>query len=272
MSLIDRRFFMSSFAAASMATMSSAQVLDGQEGAVAVRSQASASGEAIFNVKGYGATGNKVDDASPAIQKAIDACGAAGGGVVYVPPGEYTSGGLKLRSHMRFYLEAGATLFASEDPKAYPLINVSFAGHSDAPSTAALFQGDGLEDVSIEGRGIVDGQAKYVWRPDDTEHAFNHKELMLSLGKSIMRSYPVGLPERQIYPHLVWLRGCKNVRISGLSFLRSPSWTFYLLECERVVVDGIYAYTSLKEAVWADGIDMNGCKDVHISNCTIETG
>lgn len=272
MSLIDRRLFMSSFAAAGMATMSSAQALDGQESGGGIRSQASASGEAIFNVKDYGATGNKADDARPHIQKAIDACGAAGGGVVYVPPGEYTSGGLDLRSHVRFHLEAGATLFASEDPHAYQLKNALFFGQNDAPSTAAVFQGDGLEDVSIEGRGTVDGQAKYAWRPDDTEHSFNHKQLMVSLGKSTMRSYPVGLPERQVYPHLVWLRGCKNVRITGLSFLRSPSWTFYLLECERVVVDGIYAYTSLKEAVWADGIDMNGCKDVHISNCTIETG
>jgi hypothetical protein len=95
---------------------------------------------------------------------------------------------------------------------------------------------------------------------------------MVSSGKSIMRSYPEGFPTRNVYPHLVWLRGCTNVRITGLSFLRSPSWTFYLLECERVVIDGIYAYTSLKEAVWADGIDINGCKDVRISNSTIETG
>jgi hypothetical protein len=66
-------------------------------------------------------------------------------------------------------LEAGATLFAADDPRAYDLIAVSFFGHNDAPSTAALFQGGGLEDISIEGRGTVDGQAKYIWRPDNTE-------------------------------------------------------------------------------------------------------
>jgi hypothetical protein len=170
------------------------------------------------------------------------------------------------------HLESGATLFASNDPHTYPLIDVQTWGKSDAPSTAALFQGDNLEDISIEGRGTVDGQATFIWRPDTTETGFINKDLMQSMGKSLMRSYPEGFPTRQIYPHLVWLHRCKNVRIAGLSFLRSPSWTFYLYECDHVVVDGIYAYTSLKEAVWCDGIDLNGCRDVHVANSTIETG
>src|ERR1039457_3509265 len=76
-----------------------------------------ATGVTIFNVKDYGATGVKADNAQPAIQKAIDACAAAGGGQVYLPPGEYTSGTLKLRSHVRFDVEAGATLYGSTEPK-----------------------------------------------------------------------------------------------------------------------------------------------------------
>jgi hypothetical protein len=87
-----------------------------------------------------------------------------------------------------------------------------------------------------------------------------------------MRSFPVGFPDRQVYPHLVWLYHCKDVQISGLSFIKSPSWTYYLKECDRVVVDGVYLYTSLKDAVWCDGIDIDGCNDVHISNSRIETG
>ncbi len=283
MSVMDRRLFLNSLAVAGLAAANPAPSIRGTENELSQNrtpgstprsegSQPYSAGEAVFNVKAYGATGHRSDDARPAIQKAIDACAAAGGGTVYLPPGEYTSGGLKLRSHVRLYLEGGATLFAADDPHAYPLIEALSFNQKDAPSTAALFQGDELEDVSIEGRGTVDGQAKYIWRPDTTEHSFNHKELMVSLGKSVMRSYPEGFPTRNIYPHLVWLRRCKNVRITGLSFLRSPSWTFYLIECERVVIDGIYAYTSLKEAVWADGIDINGCKDVRISNSAIETG
>src|SRR2546425_8585803 len=62
--------------------------------------------ESVFNVKTYGATGKKADNAEPAIQKAIDACAKAGGGTVYLPPGDYTSGTLRLRSHVRFYVRS----------------------------------------------------------------------------------------------------------------------------------------------------------------------
>lgn len=74
---------------------------------LSVSSRFYATGKTVFNVKDYGATGRKADDARSAIQKAIDACAAAGGGAVYLPPGEYTSGTLYLRSHVYFHIEAG---------------------------------------------------------------------------------------------------------------------------------------------------------------------
>ncbi len=218
----------------------------------------------VFNVKEYGATAKKQDDAGPAIQKAIDAAAAAGGGVVYLPPGEYTSGTLRLRSYVNIYIESGATLFASEDPAAFDSQKVK--------SKDALFFGEDIEDISIGGRGTVDGQAKYFWAPDTIERSFLHKKLIVASGKSQMRSYPVGNGTRTVYPHLIWLGRAKNVRITGLSFVRSFSWTFAFYDCSRVVVDAIYIYTSLHEAVWADGIDIVSCKDVSISNSTITTG
>ena len=98
--------------------------------------------EAIFNIQDYGATGRKSDDARPAIQKAMDAAGAAGGGTVYLPAGEYTSGTLHLRSHVRVLIDSGATLFASLDSKAF--------------DKAALLYGEGVDNITIEGRGTVD--------------------------------------------------------------------------------------------------------------------
>jgi polygalacturonase len=71
---------------------------------------------------------------------------------------------------------------------------------------------------------------------------------------------------------MVLLLRCTDVRIAGLKFLRSRSWTINPYACKRLVVDGVYIYSAQKEAVWADGIDPDGCQDVHISNCTIETG
>jgi hypothetical protein len=83
-----------------------------------------------------------------------------------------------------------------------------------------------------------------------------------------MRSFPK--PDQ--YGKLVLLLRCTDVRIAGVSFLDSPSWTMHPVQCERLVIDGVYIRTSLRDGVWADGIDPDGCKDVRIANCTIETG
>ena len=117
--------------------------------------------EAVFNVKDFGATGIKSDNALPAIQKAIDTA-AVKGGTVYLPPGEYTSGTIHLRSHVNLYLEAGATLYASEDRSAF--------ADQKVKSKEALLFGEDLEDISIGGRGTIDGQEKYIYA-EDTDRA-----------------------------------------------------------------------------------------------------
>jgi len=272
-------------------------------------------GIATFNVKDFGATGIKADNAQKAIQGAIDACSRAGGGRVYLPPGDYTSGTLYLRSHIRFYLEAGATLYASKDHSIYSL-PAPYTGRTDKSWLNSLLMGVDLENVTIEGRGTIDGQAEYVWSkadhsdiPDwppagtplppldvqgeierrtaqpgitfDWDHRpyFGHityntvMSILKSkeLGQPLMRSFPTAYPNNW-EPHLIVLLRCKDVRIAGITFVRSPSWDIYPYACERLTIDGIYMYTSLHDGVWADGIDPDGCKDVHISNSTIETG
>ena len=225
-----------------------------------------AAGPAMFNVKDYGATGVRAANATAAIQKAIDACAQAGGGMVYLPPGEYTSGALHLRSHVRFHIEGGATLYASRD------MNL-FAGQAVVSKTALLFA-DHVEDVTLEGRGTVDGQGRYIWKQDDLDDVFVRpaKDRMRALGKSLLRSFPEGYPDRKIYPHLVWMGNATNIRITGLSFINSPTWTMGFYGVERMVIDGVYCYTKPNDAVWADGIDMDGCRDVHIANSSITTG
>ncbi len=215
---------------------------------------------AIFNVKDYGASGRKADNAKSAIQKAVDACAKAGGGMVYLPPGEYTAGTIHLHSHIRFYIEAGATLFADPDEHAY--------------DTDALFYGENLDHISIEGRGTVDGQAEYVWRLNDMTdyYILDNQKAAEAAGIPLMRSFPKDVGKRKLYPHLVQLVTCKDVKLMGLSFLHSPSWSINPIQCERIRMDGIYVATSQKYGVWADGIDPDGCKDLVIANSTVETG
>jgi polygalacturonase len=219
-----------------------------------------------YNVRDFGATGKKADNAQAAIQKAVDTCAAAGGVTVLIPAGEYTSGTIRLRSHVRIYLESGATLFASKNGADFYL--------GAKKDRAAVFYGEDVDNITIEGRGTVDGQAEYLWRIMDFDDAYIRPNMLLmkSLGKPLMRSFPGGFPTETVFPRMILLIRCKDVRIAGLSFIRSRSWNINPYACERLVIDGVYIHSSLKEAVWADGIDPDGCKDVHISNSTIETG
>ena len=219
-------------------------------------SQAAAS-DAVFNIRDFGATGVKDDLAQEAIQKAVDACAAAGGGMVLVPPGDYTSGTIHLRSHVRLFVEAGATVFSIHDKSCF--------------DKDALLHGEDLVGVTIEGRGVFDGEAAYDRRPKgDHEDAFirSNQVEMETLGLPLLRSFPK--PDQT--GKMVLLVRCTDVRISGVSFLNSPSWTIHPVACERLVIDGVYIRTSLIDGVWADGIDPDGCQDVRIANCTIETG
>lgn len=210
----------------------------------------------IFNIKTYGASGRKSDDARPAIQAAIDACAASGGGMVYIPPGDYTTGSLRLCSHLRLYVESGATVFAARDKEAF--------------DKEALLFGEDLTNLTIEGRGTFDGQGAHEWRLNDMDDRYiiGNQRRMEAAGKPLMRAFPT---EDSVGKLMLLIR-CNDVQIRGLSFLDSPFWTMHLYGCERVVIDGLYIRSSRKSGVWADGIDPDGCRDVHISNCTIETG
>lgn len=212
--------------------------------------------ERVFSVRDFGAKGTKAENAQRFIQRAIDSCAVSGGGKVYVPPGEYSSGTLHLRSHVRLFLEAGATLYSIKDKNAF--------------DKDALLYGEDLENITLEGRGTIDGQGAYEWRLNDIQDDFirPNQEMMEALGKPLMRSFP----KKDQFGKLILLLRCKDVRISGVSLIRSPSWTIHPYGCERMVIDGVYIRSSLPEGVWADGIDPDGCKDLRISNCTIETG
>src|SRR5215475_8345579 len=169
--------------------------------AVITFSVASAAAQRIFDVRDFGATGRKADDARPAIQKAIDACGKVGGGRVYIPPGEYTSGQLHLRSGVRLYLEASATIYATLDGSQY-----------DDAKKAALIYGENLHDIALEGAGTLDGQASYEWHLNTiTDHyILPNQRQMEAAGKPLLRSFPVSFGKETVYPRMVLLLRCTD--------------------------------------------------------------
>jgi polygalacturonase len=220
-------------------------------------SPAQTQGLAVFNVRDFGATGLKTDSAQAAIQKTVDACAAAGGGMVYIPPGDYTTGTIHLRSHVRLFVEAGAVVYSIKDKNAF--------------DKDALLYGEDVVNLTIEGRGTFNGQAAYERRPsgDFKDDFIRPNQLeMEKLGMPLLRSFP----RADQFGKMLLLVRCRDVRIEGVSFIDSPSWTIHPVACERLVIDGVHISSSLKDGVWADGIDPDGCRDVRIANSTIETG
>ncbi len=221
----------------------------------------------IFNVREFGARGNG-SHASTAIQAALDACGAAGGGMVYVPPGRYLVGTLHLRSHVRFFLEGGAVLAASRELADYPLIKNR--PHGDLGEPAVLY-GEDLTNITIEGRGMIDGQCPPHNYPQpiplrDAVVMARHKDLE---SRGIRHEYPIPVQPR---PKMIRLLRCTDVRITGIHLDNGPFWNIHPWGCRRVVIDGITITANRAHGVNSDGIDPDSCEDVHISNCTINTG
>lgn len=191
----------------------------------------------MYNVRDFGARGDKKGNDGPAIQAAIDACFAAGGGVAYVPAGDYFCGGLRLRSHVSLYLEAGATLWVSPKKEDYKEGNRFLYAEDET-------------NITIEGRGTIygTGKADLMRKKTDKEEQ--------------KPPFRVGI--------LRFIR-CRNVSIKDITVRYSDSWTFDLEFCEKVFITGVSILNNYYR-VNADGIDPVSCKNVHISNCHIIAG
>jgi hypothetical protein len=187
----------------------------------------------ILNVKDFGAIGDKKVKDSGAIQKAIDAAHEAGGGTVYVPPGDYIAGAISLRNNVVLYLEAGATIYASERREDYP------------EGRVGLIMGEGIHDVAIFGRGKLNGQGYTAFKTIEDVPRFR--------------------------PLLVLFVGCKNVQMEGITLEYASSWSIHLLRCDSVNIKGINIYNNL-DRFNTDGIDPDCSKNIHISDCHIIAG
>ena len=103
----------------------------------------------IYDVKKYGATGKRQDNATRYFRNAIEACAAAGGGIVHVPPGDYTVGTVRLLDHVTLNIEGGATLFLSQDRNDF------------LPGGRAMIFAENARNIAVTGRGTLNGLAQY---------------------------------------------------------------------------------------------------------------
>jgi hypothetical protein len=191
-----------------------------------------------------------------AVQAAIDACAAKGGGVAYVPPGLYTTGPLFLKDNVELRLEAGATIAQSQNPADWP------AG------VPALINSLGAKNIALTGRGTIDGKAQYEYidmRGVDPEIA-KEIEIARKAGVEMKRYYRTGVQK-----YIAVLRDSRDIRIEGVRLVNAPLWTVRLQDCDQVWIRGVYIYSDRDKGVNADGIDIVSTSNVSISDSTIIT-
>ncbi len=194
-------------------------------------------GGPVYDVRSFGARPNAKSLVTKAIQAAVDECGRRGGGTVLLPPGLYQSGPIFLRDNVNFHLMAGARLEATADFGQFGLID-GRAGGVERKLHASLITGTNLSNVSITGRGTLDGNG-FGWQQAELAAV----ELITKLGLPVTaegkRVYPPGAVLQHPRPRVVNLIRCQGVSLSGVFIERSPHWTVQLVYCDDVEIFGV---------------------------------
>jgi polygalacturonase len=218
----------------------------------------------VFDIRTYGAVGDGKTVDTPAINKAIEAAAAAGGGTVFFPAGTWLCFSIRLKSHVALYLSQGATILAADSP--LPGATTGYNGGTyDAaePNTAwndyqdyghnhwhnSLLWGEDLNDISITGPGLIYGKG-------------------LSFGASRMArgDYPIYKAEQPgVGNKSIGLKNCRNVILRDFSILKGGHFGLLLTGVDNLTIDNLKIDTD------RDGMDIDCCKNVHVSNCTVNS-
>ncbi|HPA16322.1 MAG TPA: glycoside hydrolase family 28 protein [Verrucomicrobiae bacterium] len=211
--------------------------------AAAATTAACAAAGATWDPREFGA---KVDGRTPdtaAIQAAVDACAEAGGGTVMLRGGVFLSGTICLRSHVTLHIEGGATLRGSADIRDYPSITPRIEYLYRGRFTKSLIFAEGQEHIGLIGGGVIDGQGKL---------------------------FPAKKGDDGGRPYLIRFSECRDVRVRDLTLRDSARWLSHYLACENVTIDGVTIHSRIREN--RDGMDIDSCDRVRISNCDIYSG
>ena len=232
--------------------------------------------QAAYNVVDFGAVGDGKTDNTSAIQKAIDSCTENGGGTVLLPAGLYMSKSLYLKDHVNLHLSSGAVLKGSPVLEDYPLEENSPSGESDR---AGLLTAWDVNDVSVTGRGVIDGNAMAFMKkgelhwgvnPDIKPEFTRQKENFMKPETNVHG--PIAHDERP--GNLMRVLNCKHVLVRDVTFRDSPTWTTTFRDCYDVNIEGLTIHSDGSDTMVPndDGINIGRSRMVRVSNCFIDTG
>lgn len=228
-----------------------------------------------FNVQSFGAKADSSLLCTKAIAAAINAASKKGGGTVYFPAGKYLTGPIRLKSNITILIDAGAELHFSDNFDHYlPFVESRYEG-VDVKSFSPLFYAYKAENISIIGRGTINGHGKKWWdfvegyKKDQPRSKWQY--LFDSLNKNILLpDDPAQMKRGFLRPPFIQPMYCRNVLIRGITIINSPFWTVNPEFCDNVTVEGVTINNP--HSPNTDGINPESCRNVHIANCHISVG
>lgn len=228
--------------------------------------------------KNDGKTSNTV-----VIRKLINKLSANGGGTLYFPAGVYKTGPIELKSNITLDLESGAVISFSDYFEDYlPFVEIRYEGIV-MKSFHPLIYSYEAENITIKGRGTLDGNGRLWWnahngfKVSDAKNEPNiekYSAMWNEANKDLLSEYSEdlkGYPSRRFFrPPFFQAYRSKNILIEGVKFTNSPFWTITPTFCSNIRVTGVTIDNPISPNT--DGIDPSSCNNVHISDCHINVG
>lgn len=237
-----------------------------------------------MSIVDFGAVAGGVTLNENAFQRAIDACNAAGGGIVEVPAGRWLTTPIELKSNVNLHLDADAVVVFTDEKRWYFSEEIAarlkgITQHSGKiddmiSRPRPLISAYDCENIAITGKGKLDGQGVYWWAIFKKRYALvTHlypPEAVERAWRGLDRSADHGRPP-MFQPYQ-----CRNVLMEGFTAVNSPFWFMNPVCCENVIARRLTIFASMPDGYIytpnTDGVNPESCRNVLIEHCDITNG